>query len=121
MRQSYYIPDTRCVADLDFDGERWLITRINTPVGRREQGFATFLLDQICRDADHEGVDLHLQVLPGGGAKGRTYDQLVAWYRRAGFELTSAAEGWMTRPNRRLHAPDREERGEVRTVRESAH
>lgn len=98
MKQCYYFTveeDARpVIADLSFnDGivslfepERRRIAwvhRINVPAPARGKGYGTRLLGLITDDADLEGVTVYLAPLATGGLSQR---QLVAWYKRHGFE-----------------------------------
>jgi GNAT superfamily N-acetyltransferase len=99
--QTCYVDfDTRSIADLVSPGELtsgWTITRINVPSygDVRGKGHGTALLKRILADADAEGVELWLEPSPSDGLD---YDQLVAWYKRHGFEMTEL--GYMIRKPR---------------------
>lgn len=77
------------IADVYWNGmlEGWIIHRINVPAPARGKGHGTTLLKQICGDADAEGLTLMLAPEPSGGLE---YADLVAWYRRYGFEFSTA-------------------------------
>lgn len=70
---------------LDTDQKCRLITRINVPVGFRGNGIGSELLSTLLNDADSEDVILLLSIQPYGDM---TYDQLLDWYTRHGFEPT---------------------------------
>lgn len=66
--------------------DQWMICEIFTDHEQRGRGFATRLLEEICRDADHEGVDLILEVCPIDlNRPGLAQSELSDWYRRHGF------------------------------------
>ena len=95
MRTCYVLTDERAIADLVRPGEltrAWTITRINVPEEHRRQGVGQRLLAMILQDADAEGAELWLEPSPSGGPD---YDDLVAWYVRNGFRMTSL--GYMRR------------------------
>lgn len=78
-----------------FDGMVWL--NILTISDVRGQGKASKVLDTITQLADQYQVTLALDVKPYGTTKGLNKTQLMAWYKRKGFQKT----GWgseMTRP-----------------------
>lgn len=90
--KSYYIVRTEfdfrpAIADLSWAGEfnAWLIHRINVPSPARGKGYGRAVLRDICADADAEGVPLILAPESSGGLEQK---ELVAWYRRHGFEWT---------------------------------
>lgn len=88
MKTSYYTklynPYSLAVVDLVYSSNGiFMIARINVPTAHRGNGIASELLRQVLEDADKEGVTLHLGVSPSNGLD---YDQLVAWYKRYGFE-----------------------------------
>lgn len=72
-----------------------VITRINVPVASRGKGLGSKLLDEVCRDADAEGVTLYLEVLPSGGL---TLRQLTTWYERNGFSKTGTGRVYRRPP-----------------------
>lgn len=98
MRTCYVISAVRGIADLVMPGELtpyWTITRINVPqhpVNHRRQGYGQKLLDMILDDADEEGLVLMVEPSPSDGPN---YEQLVVWYRKNGFAMTSI--GYMLR------------------------
>lgn len=69
-------------------GEGVIITRINVPAPYRGKGYGSLLLREVCRDADAEGIDLFLEIVPSndGTGTGLDYAALESWYRRYGFE-----------------------------------
>lgn len=87
MKTCYVDYESRAIADLcdaiDAGFKGWLITRINVPVRQRGKGVGSKLLQQILDDADLEGVNLFLEVVPSGGLD---RDQLEDWYTRKGFK-----------------------------------
>lgn len=99
MKTCYVIKEHRAIADLvDATGafnEGLLLTRINVPKKSRTQGIGTKLLQQICEDADREGVTLYLEVSPSDGL---TADQLTAWFKRHRFRHMQAGSNVMWRP-----------------------
>lgn len=87
VMQSCYIikvgPMRIAIADLcDYYGKGLIITRINVPRDYRGQGHARELLRQITADADKTHTTLFLEIMSSDGLN---YDQLEAWYKRAGF------------------------------------
>lgn len=95
MKTCYVIPEVRAIADLVLPGELtpfYTITRINVPLQYRRQGYGQRLLAMICDDADAEDLVLMLEPSPSDGPN---YDQMIAWYRGYGFEMTSI--GYMLR------------------------
>lgn len=87
MRTCYTDPETYSIADLIAPGELapgWVISRINVPEKHRGKGLGTVMLKRIIDDADAEGSDLWLEILPSGPLD---YDALWQWYRRHGFRI----------------------------------
>lgn len=84
MPSVYIHRDSRSIADLNtMEDGVVLISRINVPARQRGQGIATDILNEIIKDANDRGVTLILEPVPSGGL---SYNQLVAWYERHGFE-----------------------------------
>lgn len=87
MKNCYTIqlsPTKIAIADLtDYYGEGLIITRINVPIQYRGLGHGSKLLDEICGEADMDGIKLHLEISPSDGLD---YNQLDAWYRKRGFK-----------------------------------
>ncbi len=99
MKTMYFHAESRAVIDLDaVSDKQYYIPRINTPLFQRRRGYASMLLAQVCADADAEGVDLELHVVPTG-RRGIDpgYDALIAWYERFGFREERAGIGHMFR------------------------
>lgn len=95
MKTCYVIPEVRAIADLVLPRELtpfYTITRINVPLQYRRQGYGQKILDMILADGDAE--DLVLMLEPSA-SDGPDYDQLVNWYGKNGFEMTSI--GYMLR------------------------
>lgn len=91
MKSGYYhrISSTAlAVLDCCPYGEKGvIITRINVPTPYRGRGYASMLLREVCRDADAEGINLFLEIVPSndGTGTGLDYAALEGWYRRHGF------------------------------------
>jgi len=84
MPTCYFHKATRSIADLiSVDSGEYLLTRVNVPDKYRNAGIGSRILDEICKDADENGVTLVLEVVPSGGL---TFHDLVRWYERRGFE-----------------------------------
>lgn len=110
-------PFFNAIADLtpgdDVFGEGTLVlTRIETRAQARGNRLASKLLARICEEADQEGVELWLEVVPDGSPGGLTKKQLTAWYSRYGFLPSFRHGGWFMcrvphRPQRRRrpHTP----------------
>lgn len=99
MRSGYFDLETRAIVNADpFDSEPgvWRICRVNTPFRHRGQGLAGRLLDEICADADQEGVTLILEPSPDGSPGSLPFDELVAFYGRRGFVMDQ--DGMRRRP-----------------------
>ena len=99
MPTCYFHKATRSIADLNvIDSGEYLITRINVPSSSRGKGIGSIILDEICLDADENGVTLKLEVIPSGGL---TFHDLTRWYERRGFKSDERKFGMlMTRlPN----------------------
>jgi hypothetical protein len=77
-----------------FDGMVWL--NILTISDVRGQGKASKVLDTITQLADQYQVTLALDVKPYGTTKGLNKTQLMAWYKRKGFQKT----GWCSEMTR---------------------
>ena len=60
------------------------INRINVPPMHRGKGYGSKLLQMVMDDADKHMMVLRLSILPSGPLG---YMELVAWYRRHGFEF----------------------------------
>ena len=100
MRECYFDEETRAIADLISHGDlagNLIITRINVPKEHRGKGIARKLLKEILFDADKDRVILHLEVSPSDGLN---REQLVAWYKRHGFE--DYGSGLMIRTPKRV-------------------
>jgi ribosomal protein S18 acetylase RimI-like enzyme len=101
MRPAYYervgvnLVSLDLVFDPDEPDDLVYITRIVVPKALRGQGYGSMVLERACRDADNEGVTLHLQVEASGGM---TDDELILWYRRYGFEIWKNQKKYMVRP-----------------------
>lgn len=70
---------------------------IEVPEDQRRQGLATKLLREVVMEADREGKTLLLWVKPYGTMGER---DLIAWYRRFGFEVIQSAPVLMARAAR---------------------
>lgn len=77
----------------------FMINRINVPARFRNQGYGTKLLEMILEDADFENVVLILQVAPSGEMGP---DELIAWYKRHGFDMIDQEQFLMRRKRRSL-------------------
>lgn len=62
------------------------VVKVWTDEDHRKQGYATELMQDVCDEADVEGIVLILQPLPFG--EGLDRDKLVTWYHRFGFVKT---------------------------------
>lgn len=83
MKACYAIQRVRAIADLvQLEPKIWLLTRVNVPKERRGQGYGSFLLDSILKDADAEQSAIVLEASPSDGL---TLAQLQTWYERRGF------------------------------------
>ena len=71
-----------------------LITRINVPHEHRREGHGTALLEQILRDADHEGVTLFIEVQASDGP---SRDALLEWYLKYGFKSSDIFKYFLMR------------------------
>lgn len=86
MKHVYYDRASRAMLDAHphtvLEGT-WRIARINVPSVSRGQGLGSGLLREFLADVDAEGLTVVLEPLPSGGLD---EVELVAWYRRYGFE-----------------------------------
>ena len=93
MNLSSYIilenPSDIAVLDATDVGEYTEINRINVPPLHRGKGYGSKLLKEVCQKADEFGIELRLSINPYGEL---TYEQLLAWYERYGFEFFSKEE-----------------------------
>lgn len=69
---------------MDINPSTYLITGIEVHRDSRGNGYASALLDDVCRDADRENITLMLSVDPDG--TGLDEQTLVDWYTRKGFK-----------------------------------
>lgn len=67
------------------------------------KGHATFLMHQVCAEADVDGIVLILMPKPFG--EGMTEEQLVKFYERFGFALIQPEPKLMARQPRLVRAP----------------
>lgn len=81
------------------DGDHALLTSIKVQQAFRREGHGTALLEDVCADADREGVTLILNVesYMDGGLDDM---QLWTWYERFGFRGNIDLGIGMTRPPR---------------------
>lgn len=89
MRSCYFDAATRSIIDLTPPGELypgWTINRVSVLPPHRGQGLARKLMAEVLFDADTERVRLYLEVQPDVSKTGLTFDQLMSWYQRLGFE-----------------------------------
>jgi GNAT superfamily N-acetyltransferase len=67
----------------------WLISALRTFPNDRRKGYATKVMEEICKDADAEGVTLYVEAAAETNDNpknpGLTQVQLEAFYRRFGF------------------------------------
>ena len=86
MKSSYsYRCDSSNIAILqhtNYHGNGRIITNIMVPTQFRKKGYGSFLLNEICRDADINKVALWLEVQYKGGL---SKNQLIWWFMRHGF------------------------------------
>lgn len=101
MKTVYMHQETRSIADLthvnqwlDDSRNLWEVNRISVLPTHRGRGLGSKMLREIVADADLEGVELVLDILPSGALNG---DELADWYRRYGFEWTNDPNWWMMR------------------------
>lgn len=66
-----------------FEPLNWTLTDIHVPMTYQGQGVGSKLLRMVTSYADEEGIDIRLNVQPGGGWM--NYEELVQWYNRHGF------------------------------------
>lgn len=88
MKTCYWAPDARGHANVSRCGdslERFYIHNLEVAYDYRCQGYGTAIMEEVCRDADAEGVSLGLWACSGGGMSDY---ELIAWYQRFGFEVT---------------------------------
>lgn len=100
MKTCYIDRSSRTIIDLqeNFIGTPGLlITRINTPIQYRGLGHASKLFKQVLKDADSEGVDLELWIMPSGGLG---FEELKAWYEREGFKEFGEGREYLRRKAR---------------------
>jgi ribosomal protein S18 acetylase RimI-like enzyme len=82
--EHYYTPGRDCWVRVEKWEDDWEVTNVFTRPNCRGNGLARQLMQQVCADADAEGVSLLLSV--GQGREGGpTPDQLFGWYTRLGF------------------------------------
>ena len=77
------------------DGVREL-TKLHTPIEHRKNGDATQLLQQVCDEADTQGIVLLLHCEPFGEPD-LAASQLEAWYEKFGFMVIQAEPKLMAR------------------------
>jgi predicted GNAT family acetyltransferase len=85
MNSIYRKIDDISIAALDvclFEGNKYLITRINIPYKHRKNGIATSMLQELCIEADKSQKNLCLYIMSSGEM---TNSQLAKWYRKFGF------------------------------------
>jgi GNAT superfamily N-acetyltransferase len=100
MRSCYFEVKTRSMLDLIPPSELfpgWTISRISVLPPHRSQGLARELLRRVIADAEVEGVVLFLEVQPDASGTGLSFDELYAWYARAGFEPSTLGYPSMVR------------------------
>lgn len=107
MKNCYFDIPTRTQVDITGTGEMVPNTRTITRIivgdeTQRGMGFGSAMLRQVCTDADTEGVTLTLELNPYGPLD---YDDLVAWYRRYGFNFMHRYAGLMVRRPHALITP----------------
>ncbi len=71
MKEVYFELSSRTIADVNpcpcpLSPPHWWLARINTPVSFRGQGWARKVMTRLLKDADTEGVPLHLNINPYG-------------------------------------------------------
>jgi GNAT superfamily N-acetyltransferase len=72
-----------CIDDID-ESEEISLSLIKVRRGLTGQGYGTGLLDMFCDLADKHCVAVQVEVVPTGHLE---EDDLIAWYRRRGFEM----------------------------------
>lgn len=95
MNTCFAHKQTRTIADLmehPSEPRSMVINRINVPAMHRGKGFGRRILHEILKEADFEGVTLYLEVVPSGGLR---WNELKAWYERAGFRDCNSPLGRM--------------------------
>lgn len=70
--------------------DEWEINEIFVDPRFRGRGHGTELLEQICRDADLQGVTLTLEVCCLDQSHGMRDPELLEWYKRHGFRRYGA-------------------------------
>jgi len=103
VRDTYTLREDDQVVALAYVTERFigddaLLNRIFVPRSCRRRGYGRRILEEVCADADREGVDLWLTVEPDDLAEGDDGGWLWRLYRSAGFE---PGEDCMHRSHRR--------------------
>lgn len=97
METCYIDHATNAIADLcDYYNKGMYIMRITVPPASRGKGVARRLLQTIIEDADKENVTLYLEIAQSDGLN---YDQLEAWYERAGFSQNRSMGFFVRKPH----------------------
>ncbi len=83
---------------MDLNPTLHLITRVIVPVESRRRGYGSQLMEQVCEDADDDGVTLTLEPQPYTNSM--SVDQLIAWYAKFGFHPDNVNIGALAREPR---------------------
>ena len=103
LRTCYIDRVTRSIADLSINEQARtaILHRINVPAKYRGKKHGSAMLKRVLRDADFDRVTISLELLPSGPL---SYQDLVDWYKRYGFEelllSSGCSSGYMRRKSR---------------------
>lgn len=103
MRGNYFYNDkatgrtANVEAVLSEDGRTAEVRRMYSPDPLRGQGIQRGLMEQVCADADAEGVTLRTKITP---VDGTDRDRLVAFFADLGFKANPADRAMMVRSPR---------------------